>query len=104
MRNTTFHQEGFVMTQSHIRGASVLAALLLSTAAQAQVTPEQVWQNWQDLSTSYGQTIAAESEVRDGDTLTVTGMQIDSEFDGGTVSGSDRHGGLPRSRRWHASR
>jgi hypothetical protein len=76
------------MTLSNIRVASTLAALLLSTAAQAQVTAEQVWQDWKDLSASYGQTITAGSENRSGDTLVVSGMNINSTFEGGSVQGT----------------
>ena len=52
-------------------GGSVLAALLVSTAVQADVTAEDVWQNWQAFNESIGQTLAAGSESRVGDTLTI---------------------------------
>jgi hypothetical protein len=67
------------MQQFPVLGASILAALLVSTAARAQVTPEQVWQNWKDLSDGYGQTLTTAAETREGDTLSVTGVVIVSE-------------------------
>lgn len=58
-------------------GGTAFAALILGmSAVNAQVTPEEVWQNWQDLSTSYGQTIKSTSVTRDGDTLRVEGAAI----------------------------
>lgn len=75
--------EGAIMFQSTIRVGGVLAALLISTAAQAQITAEQVWQNWRDASTTYGQTMTAASEARQGDTLVISGLQVSSTFEGG---------------------
>lgn len=75
------------MFQSTIRVGGVLAALLVSTAAQAQVTAEQVWQNWRDASSSYGQTLTATSEARQGDTLVISGLQMSSTFEGGSFTG-----------------
>lgn len=49
-------------------------ALLLPLAAQAKVTPEEVWANWQALSAAGGATIAAENETREGDTLVIRGV------------------------------
>ncbi len=60
---------------------------MLSTAAFADVTPEQVWQNWKDVSSSYGQTLTATSEERQGETLVVSGLKIASTFEGGGVNG-----------------
>ena len=74
------------MSKSYLRGASALAALLLSTSAQAQVTPEQVWQNWKNLGMSSGQSITAATENRSGDTLTVSGVSVSSLFEGGSVT------------------
>lgn len=60
---------------------------LLAAPVFAQVTPEDVWQGWQQLGTSYGQTVTAEEVARDGDTLVVKGMTTqmareDLQFDG----------------------
>ena len=76
------------MTKPFSRGASALAFLLLSTAAHADVTPEQVWANWQQLSSSYGQTLTAASQARQGDTLVVSGMKVVSTFEGGSLQGT----------------
>ncbi len=88
MLSKTFQQEGFVMTKFRIGGASILGALLLSTAAYAEVTAEQVWANWQTLTASYGQTLTAASESRTGDTLVITDMNVSSTFEGGAVNGT----------------
>ncbi len=45
-------------------------------AAWADVTPEEVWENWQTAKTVGGNTITADSTSMDGDTLTVTGVTI----------------------------
>jgi len=63
-----------------------LGALVAGNAALADVTPEQVWQSWQDLGASYGKVLAAESAVRDGDSLVVSGMTVTYEKDGGSFS------------------
>jgi hypothetical protein len=76
------------MTQRAFFGASAIAVLLSSTSVQAQMTAEAVWENWQSLATSAGQTLETESVEREGDTLVVTGMEITQEEDGITVYGS----------------
>ena len=75
------------MTKSLLGGASMLAALLLSSAAHAAVTAEQVWADWQKLTASYGQTLTAGSEARSGDTLVISNMKVASAFEGGSVNG-----------------
>lgn len=67
------------MTQFKLLGSTALVALVSGSAAFADVTPEDVWQNWKDMTASYGQTVTVESEARDGDTLVVKGIQITSE-------------------------
>ena len=58
-------------------GSTALTALVISMgAAQAQVTPEEVWANWQQMSASYGQAIISTSATRDGDTLRIEGAAI----------------------------
>ncbi|PZQ95423.1 MAG: hypothetical protein DI533_19065 [Cereibacter sphaeroides] len=76
------------MTRPLFGGAGLLAALLCSSAAFAEVTAEQVWASWQKLTSSYGQTLTAESEARSGDTLVVSGVKIASTFEGGSLNGS----------------
>lgn len=75
------------MTRPLVAVSGGIAALLLSTAAIAQVTPEQVWQNWQDVSAAYGQTLTAGSQERQGETLVISGLKISSSFEGGSVAG-----------------
>ena len=66
---------------STLRATTALAALCLSSPAFA-VTPTEVWQSWQDMATSYGQTLTSESVDDAGDSVTVTGLTIRQEQDG----------------------
>lgn len=66
-------------------GAASLAALLGSTAAQADVTAAGVWQAWVDYSAGMGQTVETGSQDQSGDTLVITdavfrGTQPDGSF------------------------
>jgi len=75
------------MLRSTNLGASALfVALLGSTAAQADITPEEVWANWQSMMEGMGQTVAVGSSARDGDTLVVSGIALSNEIEGGTFS------------------
>ncbi len=58
---------------------ALLAALLSTTAAQADVTAAQVWQDWKDYYTSFGQTITTASEAMEGDTLVARDVKITSD-------------------------
>lgn len=62
-----------------LAGTTAAIALFAGGAALADVTPEQVWQNWQDLSASYGQKMVAASTARQGDTLVVKGLDVTLE-------------------------
>ncbi|MGB8812078.1 MAG: hypothetical protein WCC57_02735 [Paracoccaceae bacterium] len=73
------------MTQWKLMGSTAFVALIAGSAAMADVTAEEVWQSWKDLGTSYGQTLAVESEVRDGDTLTITNLSLTTDQDGTKV-------------------
>lgn len=65
------------MKKWQLAGSTAVLALGLGIgSASAQVTPEEVWQNWQDMGASYGQTITSTSTARDGDTLRVEGAAI----------------------------
>lgn len=55
---------------------AALSALVI-TPAMADVTADEVWQNWKELGASYGQSYTAGSETRSGDTLTVTDLVLD---------------------------
>ncbi|GLS88716.1 hypothetical protein GCM10010873_36900 [Cypionkella aquatica] len=65
-----------------LASSTAAIAILAGTGAFADVTPEEVWQNWQDMSTSAGQTVTSVSAERDGDTLVVSGVAITYEKDG----------------------
>lgn len=56
----------------NLAGSAALLALVAANPALADVTPEEVWQNWQDFYSSSGSTVASASAERDGDTLVVT--------------------------------
>lgn len=75
------------MVQRTLFGASLFAALLGSTALHADITAQQVWDNWKALGTASGQTMTAASESMEGDTLTVTGLDMVSTFEGGQAAG-----------------
>lgn len=64
------------MTYFRLAGSTALIGLFAGGAVQAQVTPEEVWQNWQELSASYGQTLTTTDVSRQGDTLRVQGLTI----------------------------
>ena len=65
-----------------LAGSTAFFALMSGSGAFADVTPEDVWQNWQDMSTTYGQTITAADVARNGDALVATGVKISSSQDG----------------------
>ena len=58
---------------------AALAALLSSTAAYADVTPEQVWADWKAYMAASGYTMTA-SEARVGDALQVTDIVMVTEI------------------------
>lgn len=70
-----------------LSASAALMMALSSAAASAQVTPEEVWQNWQKASASYGQAMVADSVVREGDTLVVRNMQLSMDEDGAKIDG-----------------
>ncbi|RKT28264.1 uncharacterized protein DUF2125 [Roseovarius halotolerans] len=72
------------------KGACSAAALFIFTsgsAALADVTPEQVWQDWQEYLEGFGYSVEA-SEAKSGDTLTVSDitLEIDMPEDQGSAS------------------
>lgn len=83
------------MKHSLSLGASALLAVLLSSgAAQADVTAEQVWQSWIDYYADLGQTFSAASTEMQGDTLVVT----DAKFVTSTPDGGSSEGTIPEIR------
>lgn len=68
---------------------SAVALGAMSGGAYAQVTAEQVWENWRGFSREMGQSVVTGSETRSGDRLTITdamfsvvdtGVEITSKF------------------------
>lgn len=69
-------------------GAAALTAVALSVQpATAQVTAQEIWDEWQEISIGMGQTLTVESEQRAGGTLTVTGLVSEMELPDGSFSG-----------------
>lgn len=64
------------MLSPKLLGATALASIFAVAQAQAAVTPEDVWQKWQDIAAASGQKITAAQAARDGDTLAVEGVSI----------------------------
>lgn len=65
------------MKNWQLAGSTAFTALVFGLGqAHAQVTPEDVWANWQQMSASYGQAIISTSAARDGDTLRIAGAAI----------------------------
>lgn len=60
----------------------------LAVPAFADVTADEVWQNWQALGASYGQTYTTGSESRSGDTLTITDLTMDMSSGDSKVIGT----------------
>lgn len=81
-------QMGFAMQNWSLAGTTAFVITVGASAAYAQVTPEEVWQNWQKLGASYGQAIVADSVVRQGDTLVVSNMKISMDQDGASLNGT----------------
>ena len=76
------------MSNWSILGMSGAALLAVTGSALADVSPEDVWQSWQDMSKSTGQIITAESVTRDGDTLVVSNLTMTSATPDAKVDGS----------------
>jgi hypothetical protein len=74
------------MTLFKLAGTSAIAALLTGQAVWADITPEEIWQKWKDISAGTGQTLTTTSEERDGDTLTITGAVFASTQEGAESS------------------
>ena len=79
-----FRQAGVKMKHCRLAGTTAALALMAANAAVADVTPEDVWQNWQDFYTSSGSTVTTGSVERDGDTLVIIDFKTSSDTDAGT--------------------
>ena len=76
--------------QSHMKPISVVSLVFLASAnmALANVTPEEVWQDWQDASAATGQTMIAAQTLRNGDSSVIKDITLASAANGVTVEGS----------------
>ncbi len=73
------------MTQWKIMGTTAVIALLSGNVALADMTPEEVWKSWQEMTTAYGQTVTVGSEAREGDTLMLKDVKLAADQDGTKV-------------------
>lgn len=73
---------------SMLKGAVCIAALTTAQAAYADISPEEVLDNWKQQLSSYGDGVVTfGNEVRNGDTLTVESLTFDFDEDGVQFSG-----------------
>jgi hypothetical protein len=80
-------EKGIIMSKRSFFGISGAVLLAFAPPSFADVTPEQVWQNWQELSLAAGQVISADKVSRDGDSLVVQGLQISMMQQGANAEG-----------------
>jgi hypothetical protein len=71
-----------------LAGSTAVGALIAGTSAFADVTPEDVWSNWQAAMASSGMTVATTDVSRDGDVLSVAGLTLTEDSGKGTFSAS----------------
>lgn len=71
-----FIWEGFVMSRwTQLTGATALACAFTSSAAMADVTGQDVWNDWRTYMTDFGYVVTGD-ESRSGDTLTITNLSM----------------------------
>ena len=72
--------------------SSAIVLVLLAGTAGADVTPEEVWESWQAMSTAAGQELTVGGSARNGDTLEVTGITLTfkDELGGSAVATWDK--------------
>ncbi len=70
------------MKQWTLRAGLTLGAILMGSTAFA-ITPEELWTKYQETVTASGQTVAAESEARNGDVLEIRGLTITTSAEAG---------------------
>lgn len=63
------------MKLKYLAGTTAFLALTAGSL-HADVTPEDIWQNWQQLASAQQQTVETASVAREGDTLVVSGLTI----------------------------
>lgn len=67
-------------------GALALSTALAAGAASAQVTAEQVWEDWKALAAGSGQTVTAGSETLAGGTLTLRDLAMTMDLPEGSAT------------------
>lgn len=77
--------ERFAMKHHNLAGSTALALAMFCTGAVAQVTPEQIWDNWQQLLASSGQSVTTASVGRNGQTLEVRGLNFSGDDGAGST-------------------
>lgn len=73
------------MTLRSLAGTTALVLSLTSTSLFADVTPEDVWQAWQNAIAGMGATMTSDSAARDGDALVVSNVAM-GDTTGGAIS------------------
>ncbi|MBV1868533.1 MAG: DUF2125 domain-containing protein [Marinosulfonomonas sp.] len=68
--------------------ASAAALFMVPGMALADVTANEVWDNWKTYAETFGQTVTVGSEKTRGDTLTLNDVTFSSEFSEGAVAGT----------------
>lgn len=64
-----------------IQHSAIIAAVLCGTAASADVTAQQVWDNWSTQVDAYGEGFTHGDETMSGDTLTIADVRIEMSDD-----------------------
>jgi len=78
------------MTKSIFKALTGSTAIMLSLSnvASADVTAQDVWDNWKSYTEGFGQQITVGNESFSGGTLTLQGLGISMDFPDGKMSGS----------------
>ena len=85
-----------------LASTTALSLVLVAQGAFAEVTPAEVWANWQALATSAGQEITFDNVAESGDAVEVTGLLITYTDDlGGSFSASIDKVTFAGQWRWH---
>lgn len=74
--------------QTPLSASVIVAALLCANTARADVTAEQVWQDWKDYYTQLGLTVSVGSEGMESDTLVVRDVKFTSDAAEATTEGT----------------
>ena len=74
------------MKRMFLAGSTATLALVTASAGLADVTPEQVWANWQDTITATGQSVSTTDVSRSGNRLVVSGLTLDQKSNNGSVA------------------